>query len=97
MTSKKFKESQAVTKQVWVTKYALSRGIYQAKVNHTPGDKLCLPEGAWFSIYWERECFEDKEAALQNARERAEKKAKSLRKQLAKIEQLAVTPKVEEK
>ena len=77
--------------KVWITKYALTRGIIEADGKLTSSDfvsilnqDLSLPTH-WF---YKGEWFSDKESAIHKAEEMRQKKIASLKKQIEKLERM---------
>ena len=77
--------------KVWITKYALTRGIIEADVKLTSSDSvsilsrdLLLPTHWFYKGDW----FSDKESAIQKAEEMRQKKIASLKKQIEKLERM---------
>lgn len=76
--------------RVWITKYALSAGIYDVAAEEC-GDGMVKEIGARFSTYYHgegREWHRTKESAAARAEELRKAKIKSLKRQLAKLESL---------
>lgn len=74
------------------TKYALTQGISIEDVEPGSNPAYVYTRRNRNQYVVGRTFFEDREAALANARAQAKRKAASLKKQLAKLEALAVTP-----
>lgn len=85
-------------KTVWVTKYALTKGIYQQRVEHPEGSSYCYTlRGASLcrqQFVVDRDCYDDFGVAKSAAKAMAFRKIESLKKQLAKAEKLYQEPKV---
>jgi len=78
---------------VWITKYALTKGIIEAEAKKTSYDSvlinikgldLKLPTNWFYQGDWHT----TKEAAIVKAEEMRQKKIKNLRKQLEKLEEI---------
>ena len=82
------------TTKVWVSKYALTKGVYEenVEIGNTWGhDEIAFPLGTCFGLTVGKSCFYNrKDAELKAAQMRAAKIA-SLKKQIAKLEQLDFT------
>lgn len=85
--------------KVWVTKYALSQGIFEAEVNDDcididrSGNMIQVKEGR-FTVYYHgegREWHKEKESAIKRADEMRKKKIESLKKQIEKLENMKFT------
>ena len=77
--------------KVWITKYALTKGIIEADGELTSSDSvsilsrdLSLPTHWFYKGDW----FSDKESAIQKAEEMRQKKIASLKKQIEKLERV---------
>lgn len=73
---------------VWVTKYALTRGIYQAEATTYSGGKYAQIAGNWSSFKLSTDAFKTEAEAKTNAEARRKKKIASLRKQIKKLQNL---------
>ena len=73
--------------KVYLTKYALSKGISIQEAVKTECGKYWAIQ-AHHNLYLEDECFESRKEALKNAEERRIKKLQSLDKQTKKISAL---------
>lgn len=84
-------------KTVWVTKYALTRGVYQQRVEHPEGSSYCYTLRGAGLCRWQfvvdKDCFEGKDRADAMVRVMARKKVESIKKQLAKVERFVDYPK----
>ena len=75
--------------KVWITKYALTRGIIEAEGKLTSYDSMRvvnqdLPLASrWF---YNGEWYSDKQSAIKKAEEMRQKKIESLKKQIKKLE-----------
>ncbi len=77
----------------YATKYALTQGIFPVEVEPGGGDpQYVYTERNRNQFVVGRTFFEDREAAIANAKQQAARKARALREQLAKIDRLAETP-----
>lgn len=80
--------------KVWITKYALTRGIIEAETNEISDDGYC--HAYWIdrkgyecdSFLSPRHFEEDKESAIFKAKEMRQKKITSLKKQIEKLEKM---------
>lgn len=77
--------------KVWITKYALSRGIIEADGEFTSSDSvsilnrdLPLPTHWFYKGDW----HSDKESAIKKAEEMRQKKIENLKKQIQKLEEM---------
>lgn len=80
-----------VGQTVYVSKYALSKGIFAVVVGpRSDADVVCPHDDAWV-MYWRKrgEVWGTLDAAQQKAREMAERALKSLAKKRAKLESIA--------
>ena len=78
--------------KVWITKYALTMGIFEKDV------ELCLQvakgtmvrevDVRWISTYHKPDWHESKEAAIAHAEDMRKKKITAMKKQIAKLEAL---------
>lgn len=78
-------------KKVYITKYALSRGILEKKAeiaDFMNGHKRAFVEGDFLSYRIGSEAFFEKEDAIKNAEKRRNKKIESLKKKINKLENL---------
>lgn len=82
--------------KVWITKYALTKGIFQAEVTSAcletdpTGNMICIKESGFNSYYHGKgkEWHENKESAVKRANEMRNKKIESLKKQIKKLENM---------
>jgi hypothetical protein len=82
------------TKTYYVTKYALSRGIFKQVLTLDDEGYATRGETGGYSYYKiGRDCFESRDEAIQDAKFRAVAKLKSLDRQRTKLEALAYEPK----
>ena len=74
---------------MYVTKYALSAGKVQVMEGKASDNELFYPDGRSYNGFWVgRECFTDPSDAAKDAEKRKAKKIASIKRQLAKLEQL---------
>lgn len=74
--------------KVWITKYALTRGIQEVEAEHR-GDDVVLPKGDGFwGVIAKPHWHESREAAVARAEEMRRKRIETLRKQIARLEKL---------
>lgn len=76
---------------VFITKYALTSGIMECKMEVKIDEKMCSgkPEGFAFTTYFfGNDFYLTKEEAIEDCNKRKEKKLLSLKKQIKKIEEL---------
>lgn len=80
--------------KVFVTKYALTKGLFEETVEVGPGDaKYVYSIGRWRAQYiLGVTAFRTREQAIENARGMARRKVQSLHKQITKLERLVKTP-----
>lgn len=83
------------TAEVYVVKYALTKGIYKTTVLLSrDGGSYCIPTDArYVSLRMGRDCFRDRGEAELAASNLAAKKRDSLLKQLKKVQDLIANPK----
>lgn len=86
-------EREKVAMKVWITKYALTQGIYEceAEVCENINPDMIEVRSNRHSAYYHNEGVEwhkTKEAALEKAEEMRKKKIESLKKQIVKLEKL---------
>lgn len=79
--------------KVWITKYALTQGIFEIEAErctNVSDDMIEQKNIQWQTYYYGEgnEWHLTKEGAIKRAKEMREKKIKSLKKQLNKIEKL---------
>lgn len=79
--------------KVWITKYALTDGIIEAKSDTQTQNKekvFAFWNNDEFGIFYpsKGELFYDKESAIQKAEEMRQKKIASLKKQIEKLEEM---------
>ncbi|VVA47960.1 hypothetical protein SERVES_01681 [Serratia ficaria] len=79
--------------KIFVTKYALSTGIFSAEAERRDGSDMAIirvdRSSGYFDMYLHKGDFHlDEESALRKAQEMRQKKIASLHKQLAKLEKL---------
>lgn len=79
--------------KIFVTKYALSTGIFSAEAECEGGSDMAVIRGdrvkGYFDQYLHKgDFYHDEESALRKAEEMRQKKIASLNKQLVKIEKL---------
>ena len=82
--------------KVWITKYALTRGIIEIDVSDfhrtyvKPNGTMCFYDkfGNMVCSYKKLEHFGLKELAIQKAEEMRQKKIESLKKQIKKLEEM---------
>lgn len=76
-------------KPAWVAKYALTQGVTELTAAYEVYSGYLRPKGSWNSLLIGRDVFFTKEEALARAEELRNKKIKSLKAQLAKLEKTA--------
>lgn len=76
------------------TKYALTQGIAAVSVEREDGSKYVYGRSNGYQSQYivGVTFFESREDAIENAKQQAARKARSMRKRLAKIDRLAETP-----
>lgn len=78
--------------KVWITKYALTRGILAAEASHAGGVIATVKRGEHFfrhsTLFFNSEWHRTRESALTRAEEMRAKKLASLRKQIDRLEKL---------
>lgn len=80
--------------KVWITKYALTKGIIEAETDKISNDGYC--HAYWIdnagyksdSLFNSRYFEQNKESAIANAEETRQKKIASLKKQIEKLEKM---------
>lgn len=77
--------------KIYITKYALTQGIFTAEGEATgsPG-RMCIKTATTFQSFSKNDWAPDRGSALKQAEEKQRKKIDSLRKQIAKLEQLKI-------
>ena len=71
---------------VWITKYALTKGIYQIDAEGSATSTMVVGKvGGYRQCFHKNEWFESKEDAIANAEERRIKKLQSLDKQIKNV------------
>jgi hypothetical protein len=81
-------------KAYYVTKYALSRGIFKQALEPDDEGYATRRETGGYAYYKiGRDCFESRDEAIQDAKFRAVAQLKSLDRQRTKLEALAYEPK----
>ena len=82
--------------KVWITKYALTEGIYSSEAEACSSPHIIVIKGDGineFDQYFRRgEWFESRSDACDAADDMPERKIKSLRKQIARLEELSFVP-----
>lgn len=82
--------------KVWITKYALTKGIFETEVTSKcldidpTGNMICITENG-FNSYCHgegKEWNKDKESAIKRADEMKKKKISSLKKQIEKLKNM---------
>lgn len=77
--------------KVWITKYALTKGIIEVDAMLTSSDSISIKElnsdlnSNWF---YKGDWYSDKESAIKKAEEMRQKKIESLKKQIKKLEEM---------
>lgn len=77
--------------KVWITKYALTKGIYEAEVNDSQADEgrvLILKGGHYYGSIYSPHWHKAKESAIAQAEKMCTKRIESLKKQIAKLEKI---------
>ena len=77
--------------KVWITKYALTKGVIEADGELTSSDSVSiLNRDLSLSTHWfyKGDWFSDKESAIQKAEEMRQKKIASLKKQIEKLDRM---------
>lgn len=77
-----------VGQHVWLAKYALANGISQEVVKRVSDDWIYIEGGSWNSYKAGRDVFADYGEAAKAAEALRQKKLGSLRRQIARLEQL---------
>lgn len=81
--------------KVWITKYALTTGVYEVEVDHCVGDNMVRVSGSWNSNEYFHNEGKEWHLTQDDAKKKAEdmrlKKIESLKKQLTKLEKLDFT------
>lgn len=73
---------------VWISKYALTKGIYEVEVNTTDSEYMIVDKNNPISFYHKNEWHKTKEDAIKRAIELRDKKIKSLEKQIDKLKNM---------
>lgn len=82
--------------KVWITKYALTQGVYEAEViddcrDTDPSGNMIAVKEESFTPYYHgkgKEWHETKESAISKAEQMRQKKISSLKKQIEKLEKM---------
>lgn len=73
---------------VWISKYALTKGIYEVEVNTTDSEYMIVDKNKPIRFYHKNEWHKTKEDAIKRAIELRDKKIKSLEKQIDKLKNM---------
>lgn len=74
--------------KVWITKYALTKGILEKEVEDC-GDGMIKEKESHFPTYYHgTEWHSEKQSAIEKAEEMRKKKIASLKKQMEKLERM---------
>lgn len=76
--------------KVYVTKYALTQGIWAVEAERVSGKTQHIRTTGYPTFYYEGEWALNREFALKQAEEMRRKKIESLRKQITKLENLKI-------
>lgn len=89
-SNRKRSESREVNMKVWITKYALTKGILQEEGETFKGNpNYLMVKGYYSDFYGEgNEWHRTKESAIKKAEEMRQKKIASLKKQIEKLEKM---------
>ena len=71
--------------KVWISKYALSRGVYAEEVEEMGDDFVRAGSWSWFN---KKQWHQTQDEAIKRAEEMRIAKLASLRKQIAKVEKI---------
>lgn len=75
--------------KVWISKYALTKGIYEVEVITTEFETMVVDKSnPTFMFYHKGEWHKTKEDAIKRAEEMRNKKIKSLEKQINKLKNM---------
>jgi len=76
--------------KVWISKYALTKGIYQLEVDHMSDDEKSVYGRSWDECFHgkNKEWHIEKESAIARAEDMKKKKIDSLRKKIEELESL---------
>lgn len=77
--------------KVWITKYALTKGIIETEAKLTSKDSVSVTEfDPRLEMHWfyKGDWHKDKESAIKRAEEMRKKKIESLKKQIKKLEKM---------
>lgn len=74
-----------ISMKLWISKYALSKGIKECDMR-VVGGWACSMSGAYYKLW--RDAHETKEQAISAAEEMRIKKIESIKKQIAKLEKM---------
>lgn len=77
--------------KVWITKYALTKGIIEADAKLTSSNSVSIMElNTDLKMHWfyKGDWHSDKESAIKKAEEMRQKKIESLKKQIQKLEEM---------
>ncbi len=76
------------TFKVWISKFALTKGVYEIEVESTSIDAIVKTTDRYPSYFLERQYHLTREEAVEQARKMQDAKLKSLEKQMNKISKL---------
>lgn len=74
--------------KVYITKYALTKGILEREGEEQPGGYARAKVGIFTNFFNSREWYSTKQGAVKDAAQRRDRKIASLQKQIAKLEKL---------
>ena len=74
--------------EVWITRYALTKGIIKKEAHTTHSKSMICVNGKFPEYFHSNDWHETKEAAIVKAEDMKDKKIASLKKQLKKMENL---------
>lgn len=74
--------------KVWISRYALTKGIFEVEVKQSPFYSDLVSSQSGYPYYHKPDWHETKEEAIKRAEQMRVKKIASLRKQIEKLENL---------
>jgi hypothetical protein len=74
--------------KVYITKYALTKGIFELDAVQTDNPRMIASRGQWTNYYHKPDWHSSKSDAINRAEDMREAKIKSLEKQLKKIKDI---------
>lgn len=73
--------------KVWITKYALTRGIFEMEVKSTSRDGSTVYGNAWYEAYGSRHWYKRKTDAVKRAKEMRKREITRLENKIKKLKE----------